>query len=84
LRGEGLGFFVNSAIGDDLAAGRLVQIEPPDFKKLHRDTAMVVRSRSVLERDMLRDFAFEIAVECKKLGCVLEDTFTPQASMAAE
>ena len=84
LRGEGLGFFVNSAIGDDLAAGRLVQIEPPDFKPLHRYTAMVVRSRSVLERDMLRDFALEIAKECEKLGCVIEDTFTPKASMAAE
>jgi len=76
IRGEGLGFFVNSAIGDDLAAGRLVEVAPPDFEPLHRDTAIVVRSRGLLERDMLRDFALEIAAECEKLGCVTEDSLT--------
>lgn len=73
LKGQGLGFFVASAIADDVAAGRLVEIAPVDFEPLHRDTAMVVRSLAALERDMLADFIAEIAVECAKIGVILDN-----------
>lgn len=73
VKGEGLGFFVNSAVADDIAAGRLVEIAPVDFEPLHRDTAMVVRSTAVLERQMLADFVAEIARECAKVGEVLDN-----------
>ncbi|KKB86324.1 LysR family transcriptional regulator [Devosia limi DSM 17137] len=73
LKGQGLGFFVASAIADDVAAGRLVEIAPTDFEPLHRDTAMVVRSLAALERDMLADFIAEIAVECAKIGVILDN-----------
>ena len=73
LKGQGLGFFVASAIADDVAAGRLVEIAPVDFEPLHRDTAMVVRSLAALERDMLADFVAEIAVECAKIGVILDN-----------
>jgi DNA-binding transcriptional LysR family regulator len=73
IKGEGLGFFVNSAVADDIVAGRLVEIAPIDFEPLHRDTAMVVRSTAVLERAMLADFVAEIARECAKIGAVLDN-----------
>lgn len=73
IKGEGLGFFVNSAVAEDVAAGRLVEITPVDFEALHRDTAMVVRSTAVLERQMLADFVAEIARECAKVGEVLDN-----------
>jgi DNA-binding transcriptional LysR family regulator len=73
IKGEGLGFFVSSAVADDIEAGRLVEIAPPDFEPLHRDTAMVVRSLSALDRDMLADFIAEIAQECAKVGVILDN-----------
>lgn len=73
IKGEGLGFFVNSAVADDLAAGRLVEIAPVGFEPLHRDTAMVVRSTAALERDMLAAFVDEIALECAKIGTILDN-----------
>ena len=73
VKGQGLGFFVNSAIADDVKAGRLVEIAPADFEPLHRDTAMVVRSTAALERDMLADFIGEIARECESVGVILDN-----------
>jgi DNA-binding transcriptional LysR family regulator len=73
LKGEGLGFFVNSAIAEDVRAGRLVEIAPTDFEPLHRDTAMVVRSTSALDRAMLADFVAEIALECADVGEILDN-----------
>ncbi len=73
IKGEGLGFFVSSAVADDIEAGRLVEIAPPDFEPLHRDTAMVVRSLAALDRDMLADFIAEIAQECAKVGVILDN-----------
>lgn len=73
IKGEGVGYFVNSAVADDIAAGRLVEITPVDFEPLHRDTAMVVRSLSALERPMLSDFVAEIARECARVGVILDD-----------
>lgn len=72
IKGEGIGFFVNSAVADDIAAGRLVEIHPVDVEPLHRDTAMVVRSLTALERPMLVDFIREIAVECARVGTILD------------
>lgn len=72
IKGEGIGFFVNSAVADDIAAGRLVEIQPIDIEPLHRDTAMVVRSLAALERPMLVDFIREIAVECARVGTILD------------
>lgn len=73
IKGAGLGFFVASAIADDVKAGRLVEIAPVDFEPLHRDTAMVVRSLAVLERDMLANFIGEIAAECAQIGVILDN-----------
>lgn len=73
IKGEGLGYFVNSAVADDLQAGRLVEIAPAEFEPLHRDTAMVVRSLSALERPMLADFVNEIASECARVGIILDN-----------
>lgn len=73
VKGEGLGFFVQSAIADDLKAGRLVEIAPTNFAPLHRDTAMVVRSVAALDREMLADFVAEIARECASVGTILEN-----------
>lgn len=73
LKGQGLGFFVNSAVAEDLKAGRLVEIAPANFEPLHRDTAMVVRSTAALQRDMLADFVAEIARECESVGVILEN-----------
>src|SRR5688572_3128099 len=73
IRGAGCGAFVRSAIIEDLAAGRLVELTPADFEPLHRDTALVALSEAVLERAPLRDFAQEIAVECARVGTVLEN-----------
>lgn len=72
IKGEGTGFFVQSAIADDLAAGRLVEIQPVDAEPLHRDTAMVVRSLAALDRPMLVDFIREIAGECARVGTILD------------
>ncbi|PXA99789.1 LysR family transcriptional regulator [Nostoc sp. 3335mG] len=72
IKGEGIGFFVQSSVADDIAAGRLVAIEPVGFEALHRDTAMVVRSLAALERPMLRDFVGEIARECALVGTILD------------
>ena len=73
IKGQGLGFFVNSAVADDVKAGRLVEIAPTNFEPLHRDTAMVVRSVAALERDMLADFVREIALECESVGVILDN-----------
>jgi DNA-binding transcriptional LysR family regulator len=73
IKGQGLGFFVNSAIAEDVKAGRLVEIAPADFEPLHRDTAMVVRSTSALDRAMLADFVREIAEECASVGEILDN-----------
>src|SRR6218665_2921068 len=73
IKGEGLGFFVQSAIADDGKAGRLVEIAPVNFEPLHRDTAMVVRSTAALDREMLADFVAEIALECASVGVILEN-----------
>jgi LysR family carnitine catabolism transcriptional activator len=73
IKGQGLGFFVNSAVADDVKAGRLVEIAPVNFEPLHRDTAMVVRSVAALQRDMLADFVREIARECESVGVILDN-----------
>nr|WP_295885750.1 LysR family transcriptional regulator [uncultured Devosia sp.] len=73
IKGQGLGFFVNSAVADDVKAGRLVEIAPTNFEPLHRDTAMVVRSMTALDRDMLADFVREIARECESVGIILDN-----------
>ncbi|MCD7058749.1 LysR family transcriptional regulator [Pelagibacterium xiamenense] len=84
LAGEGLGFFVRSAIAEQLASGELVEIKPRDFEPLHRDIAAVALSKAALERDMVRDFAGEIAIECAKLGTILENRLDqPNAARAA-
>ena len=44
---------------------------------------MVVRSASVLDREMLRDFAVEIAAECMRNGTVLETVLEPKAANVA-
>lgn len=72
IKGEGVGFFVHSAVRDDIAEGRLAEIVPSDVDPVHRDIAMVVRNAGVLERAMLADFAAEIAAECGRVGTVLE------------
>ena len=73
IKGQGIGYFVNSAVADDIAAGRLVEIAPVDFGPQHRDTAMVVRSKAALERPMLVDFIREIARECALVGTILDN-----------
>ncbi len=73
IKGAGLGYFVASAITDDVKAGRLVEITPVDFEPLHRDTAMVVRSLAALDRAMLADFVDEIAVECAQIGVIIDN-----------
>ncbi|UXN71057.1 LysR family transcriptional regulator [Devosia neptuniae] len=83
IKGEGLGFFVSSAVADDIEAGRLVEIAPPDFEPLHRDTAMVVRSLAALDRDMLADFIAEIALECAKVGVILDNRLATLSNKVA-
>jgi LysR family transcriptional regulator, carnitine catabolism transcriptional activator len=83
IRGAGFGAFVRSSIMDDLEAGRLVEIEPADFEPLHRDTALVAHSETVLERAVLRDFAEEIAAECARIGTIIESRLTPRPANAA-
>lgn len=77
IKGEGLGFFVNSAIAEDVKAGRLVEISPLDFAPLYRDTALVVRNLAALERPMLADFVREIARECTLLGDIIDNRLEP-------
>ena len=83
IKGEGLGFFVNSAVAEDMAAGRLVEISPVDIEPLHRDTAMVVRSTAALDRDMLAEFVDEIALECAKVGTILDNRLETLRGAAA-
>ena len=83
IKGAGFGLFVRSAIIDDLAAGRLAEIQPVDFEPLHRDTALVALSAASLERAMVRDFANEIAIECARVGTVIENRLGPVAANAA-
>lgn len=83
IKGAGFGVFVRSAIIEDLAAGRLVEIRPRDFEPLHRDTALVALSTAALDRQTVRDFADEIAVECARVGTVLENHIAPRAANAA-
>jgi LysR family transcriptional regulator, carnitine catabolism transcriptional activator len=71
--GEGIGFFVRSAIAESLTEGRLVEIHPTDLEPLHRDIALVVRSRDVLAEGHLLEFAKEIAADGRLLGRVLKD-----------
>jgi DNA-binding transcriptional LysR family regulator len=73
IKGQGVGYFVASAIADDVKAGRLVEIAPPEFPPLHRDIAMVVRSLAALDREMLADFVAEIARECADIGVILDN-----------
>lgn len=82
IKGQGLGFFVNSAVADDVKAGRLVEIAPTNFEPLHRDTAMVVRSVAALERDMLADFVREIALECGSVGAIIDNRLDALAGAA--
>lgn len=79
-KGEGVGFFVMSAVASDIAEGRLAEIRPVDVDPIHRDIAMVVRHKGVLEREMLRDFAREIAAECQGAGTILDNTLLPGAT----
>jgi LysR family carnitine catabolism transcriptional activator len=83
IKGAGFGVFVRSAIIEDLAAGRLVEIAPVDFEPLHRDTALVVLSSAALDRATVRDFANEIAVECARVGTIIENRLEPVAANAA-
>ncbi|HEY9013422.1 MAG TPA: LysR family transcriptional regulator [Devosia sp.] len=83
IKGAGFGVFVRSAIIDDLAAGRLAEIQPVDFEPLHRDTALVALSPATLERPMMREFANEIAAECARVGTVIENHLSPAAANAA-
>ena len=83
IRGAGFGAFVRSSIIEDLEAGRLVEIEPADFEPLHRDTALVALSDAALERPVLRDFAQEIAVECARVGTILESRLAAVPANAA-
>ncbi len=73
IKGAGFGVFVRSAIIDDLEEGRLMEIQPVDFEPLHRDTALVTLTPSALDRPIVRDFANEIALECEKVGTVIEN-----------
>lgn len=83
IKGAGFGVFVRSAIVDDLAAGRLAEIQPVDFEPLHRDTALVTLSATALDRPVVRDFATEIAAECARVGKVIENNIAPKAANAA-
>lgn len=73
IKGAGFGVFVRSAIIDDLDEGRLVEIQPVDFEPLHRDTALVTLTPSALDRPIVRDFANEIALECARVGTIIEN-----------
>lgn len=83
IKGAGFGLFVRSAIIEDLAAGRLAEIRPVDFEPLHRDAALVALSAASLERATVRDFANEIAIECARVGTILENRIAPVAANAA-
>jgi LysR family carnitine catabolism transcriptional activator len=83
IRGAGFGAFVRSSVIEDLAAGRLVEIEPADFEPLHRDAALIAIDDGVLERPPIRAFAHEIALECARIGTILENRLTPIPANAA-
>lgn len=82
-RGQGVGYFLESSVREGIAAGRLAEISPPEFGELYRDTALVVRSKSVLERPMLRDFALELARDFRCMGRVIEDRLGEDVVRAA-
>ncbi len=65
------------ALADDIAAGRIPEIRPTDVEPLHRDTALVALNEAMLERTALHDFAQEIAVECARVGTVIENRLLP-------
>lgn len=75
LQGAGLGVFVKSAIADELASGSLVEVKPTGFEPLYRDVALVALSPTVLEREIVSDFADEIALDMAALGSVLDQRF---------
>jgi LysR family carnitine catabolism transcriptional activator len=83
IKGQGVGFFVESAVAADIAEGRLAEIHPVDVDPVHRDVAMVVRDSGVIGRAMLRDFATEIAAECARIGTISDNRLTPAAANAA-
>lgn len=72
LAGEGLGFFVRSTVRREIERGELVEIKPRDFAPLYRDIAIVALQKSALDREMVRDFAREVAKEAAGLGTILE------------
>ncbi|AKR58274.1 Glycine cleavage system transcriptional activator GcvA [Devosia sp. H5989] len=82
-RGEGVGYFLESSVREGIAAGKLKEISPPEFGELYRDTALVVRSKAVLERPMLRDFALELAKDFRCMGRVIEDRLVEDVERAA-
>lgn len=73
IRCEGFGLFAHSAVRDDLEAGRLVELTPCDLEPSYRDTALVAISEEVLNRQAVRDFAREVAIECARAGTVIEN-----------
>lgn len=72
LRGEGIGYFVHSAVAGALASGALVEINSTDMPPLYRDTAIVVRNRSALDRPMLKDFVDALAAQLAAKGEIID------------
>ena len=72
LTGEGLGFFVRSTIMGELERGELVEIRPRDLEPLYRNIAIAALEEEALSRPMLAEFIREIAIECAKVGTILE------------
>ncbi|WP_127144475.1 LysR family transcriptional regulator [Pelagibacterium montanilacus] len=73
LAGEGLGFFVRSTIMGELERGELIEIRPRDFEPLYRNIAIVALEEEAFSRPMLAEFIREIAVECAKVGTILDN-----------
>lgn len=71
--GQGVGFFVRSAVRQSLEDGQLVELAPSDLEPLHRDVALVVQTRSEVKRPALLEFARAIAEDGRKLGKILRD-----------
>ncbi|WP_289035383.1 LysR family transcriptional regulator [uncultured Roseibium sp.] len=74
--GEGIGFFARSAVSSSLDTGHLVEIKPRDLEPLHRDIALVVRNMATLEETHMKEFASEVARECRTLGKILTDNLS--------
>lgn len=72
LQGAGVGYFVRSAVAEELQAGRLVEVRPRNAAPLHRDIALIATSESELERPNVRDFLNEVGAEFGRIGTVLE------------